>query len=68
MNGDEDAPAFFSLPPGDRSLAGAVMEGRDFMLAQLALDLTSYLLPGLGSPSRQASRSLTSRSASARQG
>lgn len=30
---DEDGT--LRLPPGDRSLAGAVLEGRDFMFAEL---------------------------------
>jgi uncharacterized protein YjbI with pentapeptide repeats len=38
---DEIGPGNFSLPPGDRSLAGLVMQGRDLMDAQLAdVDLT----------------------------
>lgn len=38
---DEMGPVNFSLPPGDRSLVGRVMQGRDLMDAQLAyVDLT----------------------------
>lgn len=38
---DETGPRNFSLPPGDRSLAGLVMQGRDLMDAHLAgVDLT----------------------------
>lgn len=33
---EEMGPTNFSLPPGDRSLAGRVMQGRDLMDAQLA--------------------------------
>ena len=36
MDDDEADSDVFSLPPGDRSLAGAVMEGCDLMFARLA--------------------------------
>ncbi len=41
MDEDESTFGTFSLPPGDRSLAGLVMQGRDLMFARLAgVDLT----------------------------